>query len=299
MIKSCFPFIRIFLFLSIIFDFSSNAVFARIEILPPLKVESEISAWNESLLKRAWAMRDGFNYTYPDEGYTECRRLIEVEDTFLCLSHQDVEMNSSFLRCSFFVEGLYNSASKDKVIRQDDPTYKISYTNVAGHNLQRRDLLEFNRKIQEDCVSSNKDKMVCYNRNEKEMFENFIVPYAIQIPKFVVISAAQISTMKWQYVVSHEIMHAQYFNHAKYKDTVDAVWEKQMTEEEKEEIRNALSGVYDKSNEFLMKNEFQAYILQTGAENARLSTYVAKYRPLFLKRFKEAGVIPIQMEEVK
>ena len=61
-------------------------------------------------------------------------------------------------------------------------------------------------------------------------------------------------------------------------------------------IRAVLGQHYDASDELLMKNEFQAYILMAGAESSELAGFVSKYRNPLSKRLVDNGVVPIQVQ---
>ncbi len=64
-------------------------------------------------------------------------------------------------------------------------------------------------------------------------------------------------------VVTHEISHAQFFNNKAYRDAVVQYWNEKLTEKERKKIRFALKSDsigYNDKDEYLMINEFQAYL---------------------------------------
>src|SRR5690606_35840263 len=101
---------------------------------------------------------------------------------------------------------------------------------------------------------------------ERDLFENFILPTAKKYENFVLITYATVSSMLWNAVVTHEIMHAQYFLDQEFREIADQFWTEKVSDADKTQVRNTLSQHYDASNEFLMINEFQAYILMADAE---------------------------------
>lgn len=117
------------------------------------------------------------------------------------------------------------------------------------------------------------------------------------LKNFVVISFAKQSRMHWTDVVTHEILHAQYFNVELFRQITDAFWAEEVSPEDKKLILSALDEIYDTSDELLMKNEFQAYILMTGAERNLLNEFVDKYRGPLMEKLKNAGIMPLQIKE--
>jgi hypothetical protein len=94
----------------------------------------------------------------------------------------------------------------------------------------------------------------------------------------------------------HEILHAQYFNDVNFRNTVDKFWN-ELSVKERDELRSVIGTQYDASDDFLMRNEFQAYILQPGGDspNVLLSKFVPHYRTKLIERLESAGVKPIQV----
>lgn len=205
-------------------------------------------------------------------------------------------MNNALGRASFFIEGTAGNNTKGVVVTQDDSTYVSYKTMIGGHDLKGPDLLRFHKQVLKDCAASNNDANICYNSYEKDMIENFVIPYSQKMPGFVVISFASQSSMDWRDVVTHEVMHAQYFNQPMFQKIVDEFWTKDVTEMDREAIRFRLSQNYDSSDEFLMKNEFQAYILMAGAIYSQLGGFVGKYREPLMKRLEANQIYPIQVQ---
>ena len=272
--------------------FASSAD-ALMHVDRPIKVESEIPMWNEEYDAKVAKMKAA--NTYPADGYTECRETIEIKSAFLCLSNTQKGMNSSLGRASFYIEGL--DGKKNTVVLQDDAKYQRYKHMIGGHDLRGADLLRFNDAAEEFCRANGRQENFCPNSYEKDIFENFIVPYAKRDPSFVVITFASQSSMGWRDVVTHEIMHAQYFNDPKYRKICDDFWAKEVSAEEQKAIKQVLARYYDATDELLMKNEFQAYMLMAGASRSQLSRFVPKYRDKLMKQLEQAGVRPIQIKE--
>ena len=267
---------------------------AKIEVLPPIKAASEIQTWLQDYSAQTNKMLE--TDSYPAEGYTQCRETVEIPDAFLCQSSTREEMNSALLRASFFIEGLSDPSNKGPIKRQDDSDYGYYKDIIGGHDLRGEDLLRFHKKSQEECAAGKNDAKVCADAFEKDMFETFIVPEATKRKNFVVITFASRDGSGWRDVVTHEIMHAQYFTQPLYKEAVDAFWETDVSPQDKASVIASLSQYYDGSDELLMKNEFQAYMLMSGAESSLLGNLVMKYRPALMKKLEAKGVKPIQVQ---
>ncbi len=267
---------------------------ALIEVGSAIRATDGIPAWIQSYRTTVDKMKT--SNSYPADGYTECRETEEVKSAYLCISNTQKGMNSSLGRASFFIEGLGGANSKGKVVSQDNGTYQMYKNMIGGHDLKGQDLLRFNDTVTKECATSKQDANICHNAYEKDLFENFILPFASQDPKFVVITFASQSSMQWEDVVTHEILHAQYFNDDQFRAIADEFWEKEVSAEDKKQIISELSQHYDPTDALLMRNEFQAYMLMAGAEYSQLSMFVPKYRDALMKKLVAKGIQPIQVQ---
>lgn len=275
-------------------SFFSLSAFAKIEILTPIKAESEITAWTQSFAATVNDLKKT-NYLLAD-GYTECREVLEISDAFLCQSNTQTEMNYALARATFFVEGIENPNNKGKIKKHDDPVLNNYYELLSGHDLRGQDLLQFHQKVQEQCAASHGDYRTCYNPYEEDLFQNFILGEISKRKNFVVITFSNGGGADWHEVVTHEIMHAQYFNQKKFESIVNTFWEKEVSENDKKAIRATLGQYYNGNDDLLIRNEFQAYILMAGAEASILSKYVSKYRYPLFQRLAQSGIKPIQVK---
>jgi hypothetical protein len=162
-----------------------------------------------------------------------------------------------------------------------------------GHDIPSTNLVNFYKSVLQLCQQSNGNSDVCPSPSEKEFFEKFVGPVASQHPIFVVITTTFARSVTYVEIVSHEIMHGQYFLLAPYRATVDTFW-KGMAEQDKQRVRQLLSG-YDTTNDFVMRNEFQAYLLMAGGENEQLGSMIPKFRAPLTQALNQAGTPPIQV----
>jgi hypothetical protein len=96
-------------------------------------------------------------------------------------------------------------------------------------------------------------------------------------------------------VVSHEILHAQYFTSPPYREAIDGYW-RDLADAQRAAIRASLAGIYNAADEELMQNEFQAYVLMSGGERARLKRFVAAHRGPLLERLAARGERPLAVQ---
>ncbi len=221
---------------------------ATVDVSASINVSTEVSSWANAYSEKVKTMKA--NGTYPANGYTECRETNEIRSAYLCLSNTQVGMNSSLARASMFIEGLGDPKFKGVITRQDSPSYSLYRNLIGGHDLRGADLLRFHGALTSAC-QQNSDPQVCPNLYEQDIFDNFIVPLASHSPDFVVISFASQSSMSWSEVVTHEIMHAQYFNDPRFRQVTDDFWANELSESERAAIKSRLGRNYDASDELL------------------------------------------------
>lgn len=230
----------------------------------------------------------------PQHGYFECRKTAEVKETFFCLYSDQSAMNYALGRATCYIEGAFCNSPKGSLLSTNEKNFLASVRQTLGHDLRGTALLEFYESLKRNC-RQNPQEGFCPTPQEAELFEQIIVPGMQKSRDFIIVAAAHLGRGNFIGTFSHEVLHAQYFNDISYRKVIDSFWETGLTEKEKAVIRDALSVAYDKSDEFLMKNEFQAYILEAGSQNAMLSKLVPRFRPRLLAALKAAGTQPIQV----
>ncbi len=275
------------------------ATFAYAAGSSPLKLEKiEISQKALEWVRSAEAVaRDlRLKAKYPQIGYYECRETVEISNTILCHFNNKEEMGYALARASCFIEGSFCGHGKGTIIGFTDPGFRTALLSINGFDLKGSDLLQFYEAAKKKCEESKSDNF-CLNHFEKALFEEKILPWASAVPEYVLITFARFSGEQWYKSLLHEIMHAQYFQGKKYREVVELYWRAELKEEERARIREALLVAYDPKDEFLMINEFQAYLLQTGAEEpaSLLHRFVPAHRSRLMNKLKAAGVKPIQI----
>lgn len=275
--------------LILFFSLISASSFAEVVEQAPLVPPGDMEAWFEQSAIRRYARPS------PDN-YVECREVSTLKGAQVCFFISREEMNAALLRASIFTEGLGKYA-KGSLPKHQDRELEYVGRQAGGHDLQGSDLKEFYAKAQAECAASHQDANVCLNAEETEIFQKLILPRLERKEPLVVIGFETATTgIPYQQSVSHEVLHAQYFLDSTFRATADAFWKEKVTEHDKAEVRHELAPIYDEHNEFLMRNEFQAYILMPDAESNQLGRFVKKYQQPLINALKAKGIDPIWIQ---
>lgn len=245
----------------------------------PFSVTKDMGAVSEKIREKS------------DSGYVQCGEVIENPGTYLCGSISNEPFYRTLIRAAYFIEGTGGPNTK-RLYKHNDPL--VLRPRVAAFDLKGEDLLRFYNEANKACRA---DKELCLSAEERDLLENFILPlHGIQ-RNFVLITFMINDAYPVAAVVGHEILHAQYFSNPKFRGVINRFWDT-MSESEKSGIREILgSAIYDSSDELLMKNEFQAYILMPHPEFGLLPEMVAQYRPALLQQLIAAGAPPLTILE--
>ncbi len=262
---------------------------AELVISEPVSVSTGVPAWNDEVEK---ILPEKAN---DPTGYTECRETTEIKGAYLCVSGTQTDMNRALVRASSYIEGLGSDGGKGRVLKFSDPNYSFGLRMVGGHDLRGPDLLRYYQAVVNACTQSGGNNDICFDDYEKQIFEKLILPKAKAQPNFVVITYAIRSSMSYQQVVTHEILHAQYFNDSVFRQVCDTFWNDNLTDGDRSAVKATLSAYYDQSDELLMKNEFQAYILMAGAESSQLASLVSKFRGPLVAKLAAQNRAPVQV----
>ncbi len=224
-------------------------------------------------------------------GLTECRETEELSGVILCLSFFQQDMNRIFGRMSIFSEGGYVVPKGTLVSFGNHDLINLNKI-TQGNDLTSSKIMEFYNALKQHCQSPE-----CkLSLTEQRFFKNVISPLKKRYSDFIILGFSHQSFDSYQINVGHEMMHAQYFTVKAYRDTIEVFWQNKVSEDQKKKIRNALAEEgYDPNDELLMKNEFQAFILEPGAETSRLKDFVPIYRKLLLDDLLRNSVLPIQI----
>jgi hypothetical protein len=217
------------------------------------------------------------------DGYTECLRVEQVEGALYCMSDSRRVMNRIFNRASKFIEGLYGNPAGTVI-----PSDSTLPTRVVGHDLQGDDLVRFFAAVKELCDDGEEE--YCLTVAEEELYETVLLPAWEQGDDFVVLASASCRAS----TTTHEMLHAQFFLDPVFAATVMGYY-RAMEPEERARVRDLLESTYDVTNERLMANEFQAYVLMTDADEAKLYELVDEHREPLTDALARNGRVPFQL----
>lgn len=200
-------------------------------------------------------------------GATDCRPVAnaEVPDTFFCLSATQEDQNEIFTRASVYSEGSKYSTAGD-VVPFDHPSYVGYIDRIWGHDIPSDNLIPFFREAEAEADYEQRDD--CALRPAEKAFqENVLAPMLARSAgrRFAVITAfAALDPENLKGVVSHEALHAQYFLSEPLRGAVRRYWDEAMTADERAAVRADLGEFYDADNDYVILNEFLAYLASYG-----------------------------------
>lgn len=212
----------------------------------------------------------------------QCNEVIEIPGTIICLSSSRNKLGEYFSRMSIYAEGAgINAAgkaiSKGELVPNNSIEHLIYSQKIAGTDIKGEELMRFYEKANFDCdcVTPGSEEL-CLNEKEKELFEKVILPASSKYDKFVILSSPFYDVR----TINHELLHARYFQDTNYRIAIDEFWTKELSEDERNSVRNVFMPYYDISDEYLVKNEFQAYAL----DGARRKDALGKVKVDYEKR---------------
>jgi hypothetical protein len=254
----------------------------------PVHLDRELIAWSDWIADHA-ATR-GHAHAL---GVTECRWVAELPQVLLCGSRDRGAMNPPLTRAAIFVE-----VRAHTLIRRAEGMYRRYAEAIGGFDLlkdhpdpARPDLLHYYAALDRACTA---DAAMCPDEPERAMRALLERAWAGK-PRFVLVTFAHEGGIPDDEVVSHEILHAQYFTSPPYREAIDGYW-RDLADAQRAAIRASLAGIYNAADEELMQNEFQAYVLMSGGERARLRRFVAAHRAPLLERLAARDQRPLEVQ---
>lgn len=276
---------RLFFACALVFLGSLRPCYADVVALPnTIDLNEDISNWNAKLSDQIMEHPE-----LKKTGLIECAELKNLRTVVLCASTKKTYMNKALSRASIFSEGTYG-VEKGNVQSSDSPSYLNIVSAALGHDIPSNELLAFWQKLEEACQK----KETCPTQEEEEFFKEVVLPLSQKESQFVLISYS-VDT-EWYHTLSHELMHAQYFLDAKFRQTVDRFWNESVSEQDRNKIKSILGKAYNQNDEFVMKNEFQAYVLERHFFQDFLKDQASIYREALIQSLKSAGTPPLDFK---
>jgi hypothetical protein len=272
----------------------------EVRMTSTISVASGVAAWAEEVELKASRMRD--DGSLPATGYAECAATRELPDAFLCAHPQLEDMAYALFRASIHAEGT-EGIPKGTLVRLDDPRYLAQIPRAAsGFDLRKKHFEKFYDAVAEKC---RREAAYCLSAAEAEFEREVIRPALARGSDFVVITfemnahdpeAGHRTRSDYLLTVAHEVMHAQYFLLKAFRDTIDGFWTSSVSRDDRDEVEETLDGFgYDVSDKLLVRNEFQAYLLQPMTPRRVFPELDVRYRDALGAALERAGAAPIQV----
>jgi hypothetical protein len=175
-----------------------------------------------------------------------------------CVFSDQVAMNASLLRAGLYVHTKMGMTN-DKMLFSSN-----LMSAVGGHDFNGEELSNYNKQavIAGETLPEHKRF-----KDIERQFDKQIIKPIIEQNKDNFIFFAIINTKKYKENLSHELLHAQYYNVPQIRPILLQVWN-QVPSSDQQIIINALrDGGYDMDQQELLLREFYSYFLQYDAKN--------------------------------
>ena len=208
--------------------------------------------------------------------YIEVVELDGYPGVILACGFYQADINQALTRAGLYM-GAGVGIAKHTVVPLDAHVLRNYEKLVAGHNLPGAVVREFARTA-------------TLGENEASFFDALLGWPRVRArgDRFYLIGLAVQNTKSWRNVISHEICHARYYLEDAYRSAVERFWADDL--KDRELVIQTLAAAYNAADEDLIRDEFQAYLLQDEAADDRLSALVPRYRPVLLERLRASGV---------
>ena len=268
-----------------------GAIQAQAEIieLDPITV-AESGVWVETL--KAQLEAEGNPYAPENNDRTWCRELKDIPHTFVCAAFNTQTINRAFSRISIFAEGMTDWPPGVVYSWNDPSTRYPMLIGPAGHDLRFSDVQKFYRELDAVCAQ---DKSLCPEAIETTL-RSYIETRDVGGNDATIISIG-LDERSYKNILSHELIHAQYFQNPKFAEVIRGYWDAH--HEDKEWIgfvRSELGQFYDLTNPLVMMNEVAAYSLGQPATHSMMAQRRAEFADELTERADALGVKILQPE---
>ncbi len=179
-----------------------------------------------------------------------------LQPIFGCIFSDQVSMNASLLRAGLYIHTDMGLASDDQLFNS-----KLMKT-VGGHDFSGTQLVEYYKNT---VVNNNTSPDHAQLKSIELDFNKTVMQAIIQQNSVNFIFFSIINTSKFEENLSHELLHAQYYDTPQMEDLLLQVWD-QVPATDKNIITECLkNGGYDVKQQELLLREFYSYFLQYKA----------------------------------
>lgn len=206
-----------------------------------------------------------------------------------CIFSDQVAMNASLLRAGLYVHTEMGMANDEKLFNSN------MMSTVGGHDFNGKELCNYSKHaiIPKQTLPQHK----IFKEIEREFDLQVIKPIIMQ-NKDNFIFFAIINTKKYKENLSHELLHAQYYNLPEIKPILLQVWNKVPPKDQTIIINALRNGGYDMNQQELLLREFYSYFLQYNAKNylssikvlAPMAELAEIYAPIIQKTLARSNI---------
>lgn len=268
-------------------------VWGKIELSTPISLSGDgLNKW-QTETKTKELYYNSRNETLP----VQCRLIKEIPGTLICLSKDQSDIGKYFGRASLYTEGAGKDlvgeiVGKGQLIERGSIVEQVYSQSLGGIDLRGEAMINFFEKADFACTCAPTNSRVCLSYEEREIYESVVLPLS-KFGPLVIISAPYDSDK----AVAHEILHAQYFNEPTFRQAINSFWREEMTPQDRYLATNILSSFYDGKDEDLIRNEFQAYVLEPF-DQPEFESLQVRFRKRLKDYLNAHNIYPIQVNTV-
>jgi hypothetical protein len=214
---------------------------------------------------------------------TTCTPLTGFRSTRLCVFSDLVTMEHALTRAAFYIERRPGFFLTDRAISEE--------SGVLGFDLESAALTPFYKNWQTR-LSVLADATTPEHRaalkHETDFWRDYVTANVLPDSNAVLLAIAsdgyQASTF------DHELVHAAFFETPAIDGAVQEFLAKEVTLADFAAIREVLKPFYALTDARLIRNEFAAYMLMSGAKNATLGEFIDKYAERLRSYLRAEGI---------
>lgn len=182
--------------------------------------------------------------------------LSSPKTTYGCIFSDQVTMNSALLRAGLFVHTEAGMATDAQLYNS-----KLM-TAVGGHDFSGQQLIDYCKQAHIAANTLPEHKQL--KAIEQEFYTQVLKPILDKNQSNFIFFAV-VNTKKFKENLSHELLHAQYYNTPQIANILDQVWQKVPAKDQTVIINCLREAGYDMNQHELLLREFYSYFLQYNA----------------------------------
>lgn len=214
-----------------------------------------------------------------------------------CIFSDQAAMNSSLLRAGMFVHTGAGNTTDNQLFSS-----KLM-TAVGGHDFDGTELVKYNQEV--NIPTESAPEHIKFKLIERQ-FKQEVIDKIISENNKNFIFFSVINTKKFKANITHELLHAQYYNVPQIAPILLEVWSSKVSIEDKQIIIACLkNGGYDMEQQDLLLREFYSYFLQYDSTEyiksikvlANMASLSAKYAPQIAKALEQHNIKIISLDK--